>query len=85
MRDMTILRDRVAELRPLYLQPAGTGRTVYEARELAQRDLWEPPVDSRSGLPSPHVCRWGLAWDHAQMILSKHTYDMRGGHRWCLE
>jgi hypothetical protein len=32
-----ILCDRVAELRPLYLQPEGTGRTTYEPGETTGR------------------------------------------------
>lgn len=42
---ITILKDRVRELRPLYLPPDPAGRTRYVAGELAQCDLWFPPVD----------------------------------------
>lgn len=38
---MTVLCDRVAALRPLYVEPEGTGRTVYEPGELAQWGLVE--------------------------------------------
>lgn len=41
---ITILKDRVRELRPLYLPPDPAGRTQYVAGELAQCDLWFPPV-----------------------------------------
>ena len=44
-RGMTILKERVAELRPLYLEPDPYQRTDYRPGELAQWDIWEPPVD----------------------------------------
>jgi transposase len=47
-RGITILKERVAELRPLYQQPRPFQRTDYEPGELAQWDLWQPPVDFRS-------------------------------------
>ena len=65
-------------------------RTIYEPGELAQWDLWEPPVDipvrygQRARLPVivgvPGFSRWILA----RMIASKQTRDVLGGHRWCL-
>jgi hypothetical protein len=42
---MTILKHRIRELRPLYLPRDPVGRTRYLAGELAQCDLWFPPVD----------------------------------------
>jgi transposase len=39
---MTILKDRVAELRPLFKKPDPSQRTSYRPGELAQFDLWEP-------------------------------------------
>ncbi len=41
-RSMTVLRDRVAELRPLFLPPDPCQRTSYRPGELAQFDLWQP-------------------------------------------
>jgi transposase len=43
-RSIRVLRDRVAELRPAYLPPDPASRTAYAAGELAQCDLWFPPV-----------------------------------------
>jgi transposase len=43
-RSIRVLRDRVAELRPAYLPPDPASRTTYEAGEIAQCDLWFPPV-----------------------------------------
>lgn len=44
-RGMSVFRERVAELRPLYVPLQAFGRTSYKPGELAQWDLWEPPVD----------------------------------------
>jgi transposase len=41
-RGITILRDRVAELRPLFVPPDPCQRTTYAPGELAQWDLWQP-------------------------------------------
>ena len=43
-RGLTVLKDRVRELRPAYLPPDPASRTVYAAGEIAQCDLWFPPV-----------------------------------------
>jgi transposase len=42
---MTVLKDRVRELRPVYLPPDPASRTTYEPGELAQCDLWFPDAD----------------------------------------
>lgn len=41
---MTVLRDRIAELRPLFVPPDPAQRTWYRPGELAQFDLWQPDV-----------------------------------------
>jgi transposase len=46
-RSIRVLRSRVAELRPVYLPPDPASRTSYEPGEIAQCDLWFPPI----GLP----------------------------------
>lgn len=43
-RSIRVLRDRVAELRPVYLPPDPASRTSYVAGEVAQCDLWFPPI-----------------------------------------
>ncbi len=43
-RGLTVLKDRVRELRPAYLPPDPASRTAYAAGEIAQCDLWFPPV-----------------------------------------
>ncbi len=44
-RGITILRDRVAELRPLFVPPDPCQRPTYDPGELAQWDLWQPDVE----------------------------------------
>lgn len=44
-RGMTVLRDRVGELRPLFAPPDPSQRTWYRPGELAQFDLWQPDVE----------------------------------------
>ena len=43
-RGMTVLKERVHELRPAYLPPDPASRTSYVAGEVAQCDLWFPPT-----------------------------------------
>ena len=43
-RSIRVLSARVAELRPAYLPPDPAGRTSYEPGEIAQCDLWFPPI-----------------------------------------
>jgi transposase len=43
-RGLTVLKDRVRELRPAYLPPDPASRTSYVAGEIAQCDFWFPPV-----------------------------------------
>ena len=43
-RSIRVLSARVAELRPAYLPPDPASRTSYEAGEIAQCDLWFPPI-----------------------------------------
>jgi transposase len=43
-RGITVLRDRVGELRPLFVPPDPCQRTSYRPGELAQFDLWLPDV-----------------------------------------
>jgi len=43
-RSIRALSGRVAELRPAYLPPDPASRTSYVAGEIAQCDLWFPPI-----------------------------------------
>jgi transposase len=43
-RGLTVLKERVAELRPVYLPVDPASRTSYEPGQIAQCDLWFPDV-----------------------------------------
>jgi len=85
-RGITVLRERVGELRPAFQVPEAFGRTEYKPGELAQWDLWFPDYDIPVGhgqtavLPVlvgvPCYSRWTLA----RMIGSKASADVLGGH-----
>jgi transposase len=85
-RGITVLRERVAELRPAFQPPEAFGRSEYKAGELAQWDLWFPDYAIPVGygqtavLPVlvgvPGYSRWILA----KMIGSKESADVLGGH-----
>lgn len=90
-RGITILKERVAELRPLYLQPKPYQRTDYEPGELAQWDLWQPPVDIPVGFDVAQRL-WvitGLSGysrtSLGHMIPSRETHDVLAGHLECLK
>ncbi len=44
-RSIRVLSARVAELRPVYLPRDPASRTAYPAGEIAQCDLWFPPIE----------------------------------------
>ncbi|MEV5085834.1 helix-turn-helix domain-containing protein [Streptomyces sp. NPDC056159] len=85
-RGMTILRERVRELRPAYLPVDPVSRTVYEPGEVAQCDLWFPPVDvplgyGQSGRPPVLVIVSGYSRViTARMLPSRQTGDLIDGH-----
>ncbi len=90
-RGITCFRRRVTDLRALYLPPEPYQRTDYVPGELAQWDLWFPPVDipvgiERSTRPPVLVGVCGYSrWTVAQMIPSRESCDLLGGHLACLE
>ena len=43
-RSVRVLSARVAQLRPVYLPPDPASRTSYAAGQIAQCDLWFPPI-----------------------------------------
>lgn len=85
-RGMTVLRERVAELRPLYVPLEAFGRTSYRPGELAQWDLWEPAVDIPVGFGQRARLQVlvGVACYSrttvATMIGTKCCEDVLGGH-----
>ena len=85
-RGMTVLRERVAELRPAYLPAEAFGRTEYRPGELCQWDLWFPDYKIPVGYGQTAVLPVlvGVAcysrWTLARMIASKESADVLGGH-----
>lgn len=89
-RGLTVLRERVRELRPLFLPPDPAGRTSYRPGELAQWDLWFPAVDiplgfGLTGRPPVLVGVSGYSrWMVARMIPTRQSHDLLLGHLACL-
>ncbi|MFE1785469.1 IS21 family transposase [Streptomyces sp. NPDC059506] len=85
-RGMTILKDRVRELRPAFRPVDPASRTVYEPGELAQCDLWFPPADvplgfGQTGRPPVLVMVSGYSrWITARMLPSRSAADLIAGH-----
>ncbi|MGW1043439.1 hypothetical protein [Streptomyces sp. NPDC002547] len=85
-RGLTILKERVRELRPAYLPVDPVSRTVYEPGELAQCDLWFPPVGiplgyGQAGRLSVLVMVSGYSrMITARMLPSRRTSDLIDGH-----
>jgi transposase len=87
-RSMTVLRDRVAELRPVYLPPDPASRTQYVAGEIAQFDIWFPPItlpvgcgQTRTAKQLPvltMVCGYSR-WAAAVLIPSRAAEDLLAG------
>jgi len=44
-RGLTVFKERIAELRPVYLPPYPASCTSYQAGEIAQCDFWFPPIE----------------------------------------
>jgi transposase len=82
---LTILKDRVRQLRPLFLPPDPTDRIEYAPGELAQCDLWFPPVPIPVGAGGTRVlpvlamtCGYSRVTD-AVMIPSRKAGDILAG------
>jgi transposase len=88
-RGRTVLFDRIAELRPLFRGPDPVSRTDYQPGELAQCDLWFPPVDIPAGFDQvvrPPVLVMVSGYSRiitATMIPSRCSEDLLAGH-WAL-
>ena len=87
-RSMTVLKERVAELRPVYLPPDPASRTAYVAGEIAQFDLWFPPISLPVGFGQTRpptqlpvltmVCGYSR-WAAAVLIPSRTAEDLLAG------
>jgi transposase len=88
-RSLTVLKDRVRVLRPVFRPVDPASRTTYQPGELAQCDLWFPPVDvplgaGQAGRPPVLVMVSGYSrWLTARMIPSRQAQDLFAGH-WAL-
>jgi transposase len=87
-RGLTVLKDRVRELRPAYLPPDPASRTAYAAGEIAQCDLWFPPVSIPVGcgqvrrparLPVLTMITGYARWLSAVLIPSRSAEDLFAG------
>jgi hypothetical protein len=83
-----VLKDRVRELRPVYLPPDPASRTSYIAREIAQCDLWFPLVELPAGfgqvrrpaqLPVLTMVTGYSRWLSAVLIPSRKAEDLFAG------
>ena len=87
-RSTRVLSGRVAELRPAYLPPDPASRTSYEPGEIAQCDLWFPPVTVPVGfgqvrkptqLPVLTMVTGYSRWLSGQLIPSRCAQDLFAG------
>ena len=86
----TVFRERVAELRPIYLPADPCQRTDYRPGELAQWDLWFPepriPLDHGQEAMLPVIV--GVSGYSrvivARMIPTRRVHDILLGHLACL-
>jgi hypothetical protein len=56
-RSLTVPKDRVRELRPLFVPPDPVDRITYQPGAVAPCDLWFPPVAIPSVTESNGSCR----------------------------
>jgi transposase len=87
-RGLTVLRDRVRELRPVYLPPDPASRTNYVAGEIAQCDFWFPPIRLPAGfgqartakqLPVLTMVTGYSRWLSAVLVPSRQAQDLFAG------
>jgi transposase len=87
-RGLTVLKDRVRELRPAYLPPDPASRTSYAAGELAQCDFWFPDISLPVGfgqvrtakrLPVLTMASGYSRWLSGVLIPSRQAEDLFAG------
>jgi transposase len=87
-RGLTVLKERVRELRPVYLPPDPASRTSYVAGEIAQCDFWFPPVQLPTGsgqvrrpaqLPVLTMVTGYSRWLSAVLIPTRKAEDLFAG------
>lgn len=81
-RSMTVLKERVRVLRPVYAPTDPASRTQYEPGEVGQCDLWFPPAQiplghGQVGVPPVLVMTSGYSqWRAALMIPTRNATDL---------
>jgi transposase len=87
-RSLTVFKDRIRELRPVYLPPDPASRTAYAAGEVAQCDLWFPAIEVPVGfgqtrpaarLPVLVMVTGYARWLAARLIPSRVAEDLFTG------
>jgi transposase len=87
-RSIRVLSGRVAELRPVYLPPDPASRTTYAPGEIAQCDLWFPPIQLPVGfgqvrksaqLPVLTMVTGYARWLLAMLLPSRRSEDLFAG------
>jgi transposase len=87
-RGITVFKARVAELRPAYLPVDPASRTSYVAGEIAQCDLWFPPIELPVGfgqvrrpaqLPVLTMVTGYSRWLSAILIPTRRAEDLYAG------
>ena len=87
-RGLTVLKDRVRELRPVYLPPDPASRTTYQAGEVGQCDLWFPDITlpvgfgqtrTASRLPVLVMVTGYARWLAARLLPSRAAEDLFAG------
>jgi transposase len=87
-RGLTVLKDRIRELRPVYLPQDPASRTLYVAGEVAQCDLWFPAITLPVGfgqvrtatrLPVLVMVTGYARWLSARLIPSRVAEDLFTG------
>jgi transposase len=88
-RSLTVLKDRVRELRPYYLPPDPASRTEYDPGDRVQCDLWFPPAEVPLGagqVGAPPVLVMVAGYSRmlfAVMLPTRRGPDLLAGH-WVL-
>jgi transposase len=84
-RGLTVLKERVRELRPVYLPADPASRTAYQAGEIGQCDLWFPPIRLPVGfgqertatrLPVLTMVTGYARWLSARLLPSRRAEDL---------
>lgn len=87
-RGLTVLKERVAQLRPVYLPPDPASRTVYLPGEIAQFDFWFPDivlpvgsgqVSTAKALPVLTMACGYSRWRDAVLVPSRREEDLYAG------